>query len=277
MWQGSMPDKFTEKDWLSFAPQLSIGACQTVDEIDFPESALRGIADHFWAQGYLRIPDVLGDHELAPVRDAMQALHYRGIPPVYIYLYDQPWLLFARLGELVRHFLGETFAVLPNLWAWHLSREGERGWPPHLDCDAQTVFGVGDAAVLMSLSLWLPLTDANEENGCMYVLPRPKEAGCRNAFSLENINVGDAVALPVKAGSVLGWPQDLYHWGGAYSTKAQNSRLSLSLEFQNCAFDPLAEPLLDLTDLPPYRERRALIEAQFTNYRHIDPSSSLKK
>ena len=272
-----MPEEFTEKDWLSFAPQLSIGAHQAVDEIDFPQSALRDIADHFWAQGYLRIAEVLGDTELVPVREAMKALHSRNIPPVYIYLYDQPWQLFARLGGLVRHFLGEQYAVLPNLWAWHLSREGERGWPPHRDCDARTVFGVGDAAVLMSLSLWLPLTDTDEKNGCMYVLPRAKEDGYRNAPALEDINASDAVALPTKAGSVLGWPQDLYHWGGTFSTNARNPRLSLSLEFQNGVFDPLAEPLLDLTDLPPYRERQALIETQFGKYRHIDPSSSVKK
>jgi hypothetical protein len=64
----------------------------------------------------------------------------------------------------------------------------------------------------------------------------------------------------------------LYHWGGIYSSKARNSRLSLSLEFQSRAFDPLAEPLLDLKELLPFQERRALIATQFAKYRHIDPN-----
>ena len=190
-----MLEKGIEQDWRSIAPQLSIEDNSEVEELFFSEQALGEIAVHFWNQGYLKIPAIFGEADLAPVRDAMEALHCKGIPPVYIYLYDQPWRMFARLAPLVRYFLGENFAVLPNLWAWHLSREGERGWPPHRDCDAQTVFGAGDEAVIMSLSIWLPLNDTDEDNGCMYVLPRPKEEAGEKIFSLQDIRVGDAKAL----------------------------------------------------------------------------------
>lgn len=258
-----------KEDWLALASGLSIGADAFIDELPFSPSRLREISGSFWEEGYLSLSPLFGEDELAPIRDAIYALSEQDIPPVYIYLFDQPWWLFARLGVLLRHFAGEKFGVLPNLWAWHLDREGARGWPPHRDCDAETVFGEGEDAVLMSLSLWLPLTDADESNGCMYVVPESRHVA--RGVSQKTDLLG-ARPLPVKAGSVLGWPQDLYHWGGEYTPMAKNPRVSLSLEFQNGAFDPLAEPLMDMGKLPPFETRRRLIQDQFAKYRHIDPN-----
>lgn len=193
---------------------------------------------------------------------------------MYIYLFDQPWWLFARLGVLLRHFVGDEFGVLPNLWAWHLDREGARGWPPHRDCDAETVFGEGEDAVLMSLSLWLPLTDADESNGCMYVVPKAHVVA---GNALQKPDLLDARPLSAKAGSVLGWRQDLHHWGGSYTTAAKNPRISLSLEFQNMAFEPLAEPLINVRRPPSFEMRQKLIKEQFAKYRHIDQGLGAEK
>lgn len=272
-----MPEPLTAEDWLSLAPGLSIGEKVSVNEITFPRSTLTDISAAFWKEGYLSLPPLFAEDELAPIKNAIYTLSGRGIAPVYIYLYDQPWHLFARLGVLLRHFLGESFGVLPNLWAWHLDREGARGWPPHRDCDAETVFGEGDDAVLMSLSLWLPLTDTDESNGCMYVVPQSRLKAANGSPMPFNPDPLDAKALPVKAGSLLGWPQDLYHWGGAYTEAAKNPRVSLSLEFQNRAFDPLAEPLINMSQLPSFDARRSLIVDQFEKYRHIDPGLSAEK
>lgn len=272
-----MPDPMTEEQWLLLAPNLSIGEKISVDEIHFSGLALADISASFWKEGYLSLPRMFTEEELAPIRDAIYALSELGIAPVYIYLYDQPWQLFSRLGALLRHFVGENFGVLPNLWAWHLDREGARGWPPHRDCDAETVFGVGDDAVLMCLSLWLPLTDVDETNGCMYVVPYSRLKSDNTPSMPLKLDNLEAQALPVAAGSVLGWPQDLYHWGGVYTDAAKNPRVSLSLEFQNRAFDPLAEPLIDMNELPSFEARRRLIVDQFAKYRHIDPGLSAEK
>lgn len=140
-----------------------------------------------------------------------------------------------------------------------------------------TVFGDGDDAVLMSLSLWLPLTDADEENGCMYVLPQGRDAVGEELPELDKLNLLEAKALPAGAGAVLGWRQDVVHWGGRYGAAAKNPRVSLSLEFQNRAFDPLAEPLIDVAALPPFAGRLALIQEQFAKYRHIDRAHSSQK
>ncbi len=264
-----MPKPWEKEDWLALAPRLSIGADASIEEVPFPTSRLTEISDSFWEEGYLSLSPLFGEDELPPIRDAIYAMAERNIPPVYIYLYDQPWWLFNRLGALLRHFVGENFGVLPNLWAWHLNRENAQGWPLHRDCDAETVFGEEDDVFLMSLSLWLPLTDTDESNGCMYVVPQSRHEA---KLSPQKPSLLDARALPVAAGSVLGWPQDLYHWGGEYTAAAKNPRVSLSLEFQNRAFEPLAEPLIDMGRLPPFEKRRGLIQDQFAKYQHIDPN-----
>ncbi|PHQ70844.1 MAG: hypothetical protein COB93_04565 [Sneathiella sp.] len=264
-----------ETHWRELLPDLTIGASQDVSEIEFSPHQLDEIADAFWETGYLCVPPVLTEVEIRPLRQAMGVLRTQALPPVYIYLFDQPWQLFARLRPLLRHFLGDQFAVLPNLWAWHLAAPGDRGWPLHRDCDAETVFNIGPDQLLMSLSLWLPLTDVDVDNGCMFILPRSKMSGYSSVGSDKDIRGEDKVALPAASGSVLGWAQDVYHWGGPYSAQAKNPRISLSLEFQNCAFDPLIEPLLDMSALPSFGERLALIEGQFDKYRHINPGADL--
>lgn len=267
-----MPETWTKADWRALCPDLTIGEKIETPEIAFDVRTLEETAAHFWREGYLVLPSILPEDALLPIRSAMERLDQQGVPPVFIYLYDQPFALFGRLNALIRHFLGSNFAVLPNLWAWRLAKEGARGWPPHRDCTAETVFDIGGDKILMSLSLWLSLSDVDEANGCMYVLPRRQEAHLKSAEpSVEQLLAAGARALPCPAGAILGWPQDLYHWGGTYGADAKGPRLSLSLEFQNCSFDPLAEPLLDLAALPDFEARRQLIVRQFDKYRHIDP------
>jgi hypothetical protein len=263
-----------KEDWLALVPGLSIEGKPSIEEISFSPSRLSEISAVFWEEGYISLQPLFEESELSPIRKGIYAMAARDIPPVYIYLFDQPWWLFARLGVLLRHFVGEKFGVLPNLWAWHLDRVGARGWPPHRDCDVETVFGEGEDAVLMSLSLWIPLTDTDEDNGCMYALPRASTAA---TVTNGQPNLSKGRPLPANAGSVLGWPQDLYHWGGAYSREAKKPRVSISLEFQNRAFAPLAEPLIDMTRLPRFERRRDLIETQFEKYRHIDPTLSAER
>ncbi|RED49027.1 phytanoyl-CoA dioxygenase PhyH [Aestuariispira insulae] len=227
-------------------------------------------------EGYLQLPPVFDNAWVTPLRDGICNLAANGLPPVCIYLYDQPWHLFAALRPLVSRFLGDDYRLLPNFWAWHLSTEaGSRGWPAHRDCQAQTRFpdGLG-GHLLMSLSLWVPLTDADEDNGCMHVLPRSVE----NQYDPplddpDRIDYRQGRPLPAKVGSVLGWPQDLFHWSGRATGRSEVPRMSLSLEFQNPAFDPLRTPLLEIDNPPPLEVRLSLIKDQFARYRHMEKTT----
>jgi len=264
--------ELTVQEWRNICPDLTVDQCATIEPLPFTVAELTSIADQFWKTGYLNIPQLLSPSELEPIISAFNALQAANIPPVYIYIFDQPWVLFEKLRTLISHFLGDKYALLPNFWAWHLSEHGKTGWPPHRDCDAETVFQIGPDPVLMSLSLWIPLSDVDEENGCMSVVARSEEINLPEdgRLNLEDLSAY-ATCLPAKAGSVLGWRQDLVHWGGEFTPKAKTPRISLSFEFQNRFFDPLVEPLLDTGHPPKFTDRVALLGAQFDKYKHIDP------
>lgn len=259
--------------WKRTAPFLTIeGHEQAAKPIPFDSVSLERISDIFWREGYFHLPPMFTDDGLAPIRRGIESLVVDGIHPAFIYIYDEPWRLFQRLSSLISHFLGENFGLLPHLWAWYVAERPDRaGWPPHTDCEGQTRFAEGGMEMLMSLSLWVPLTDATPENGCMYVLPRPFEMEYIPPILDPNqIRLQDIRALPAPRGSVLGWPQDLFHWSGRSSHLATEPRISLSFEFQNRAFDPMTEGLLDLNQVPSFEERLDLIIRQFDKYTHME-------
>ncbi len=258
----------------------SDGIGQEPDPIAFSDQDLAEISAMFWEEGYLYLPrPLLSEAEIQPLKESIDALVAQKLPPVFIYLAPQPWQIFQRFQKLLQHFLGEDYGILPHLWAWHLDPQTEEaGWPPHRDCQGQTVFESeenGAPGFLMSLSLWIPLTDVGPDNGCMYVLPRSRERLYPQPVEApHHVHLQDIRALPAPAGSVMGWRQDLYHWGARASHRAQTPRISLSFEFQNRAFHPLAEPLLSPWRPPCYAERLALIQQQFHKYTHMDSKAA---
>ncbi|WP_169567742.1 phytanoyl-CoA dioxygenase family protein [Sneathiella limimaris] len=265
---------WSKDEWLHLCPELTIEGDVTPDHYcQWDGWELEEISTGFHKDGYLNLSSVLPSSLCEQLSDAMEILANNNIPAVYIYIYDQPWQLFESLRQLISHFLGEDYALLPNFWAWNLSAAGEAGWSPHRDCDAETVFDIGGDTLLMSLSLWVPLTEVDERNGCMFVIPRSEENNIQKLMELDRENLLPfAKPLPAKAGSVLGWPQDLYHFGGEYRDGAKTPRRSLSFEFQNTSFDPLAKPLLSTRQMPDFETRLRLMSEQFEKYRHIDPT-----
>jgi hypothetical protein len=226
------------------------------------------VSDRFWEEGYFFLPDVLPVDLLARLRVGIETLVTHDLPPAMIYVYDEAWQVFQALQPLLTRFLGDRIALLPHFWAWHVDPGAQgRGWPPHRDYQGESA--IGDD-MLISLSLWVPLGHASPENGCMYVLPRSFERWYDSPVAKpEDVRLQDVRALPAGPGAVMGWRQDVYHWGGRASKFASEPRISLSLEFQNAAFEPLGDPLLDLAQPPGFESRLELIALQFGKYRHM--------
>ncbi|MGO1120062.1 phytanoyl-CoA dioxygenase family protein [Rhodovibrionaceae bacterium A322] len=255
--------------WRDLNPQLSLrDSPVSIPARSFSAELLGQVSDQLAEEGYLFLPPLLSTTEIAPLRKGIETLVANDLPAAFAYLYDDYWQVFASFRPLLSRFLGEDFRLLPNFWAWHVSPgENNSGWPPHRDYQGESK--VDD--YLISLSLWLPLTEATPENGCMYVLPLSREAHYdKPVEETADIDLQDIRALPAQPGSLLGWRQDLFHWGARSSNRAKAPRLSLSLEFQNAAFDPLATPLLDAGQPPKFEERLSLILGQFEKYRHME-------
>jgi len=267
------PDQLKNIDfWRTLNPQLSITTnklkCSPLAGID--EKCLSKVSDSLWQDGYLNCQALYSEEELSPLRLAMEHFHEQGIPQAFIYVYDETWSLFLKARTLLCNFLGDDYRILPHFWAWYIEPGKGKGWPPHRDSADQSVIELYGQEMLVSLSLWLPLTEATPENGCMSVLP----LSCEREYDTpvtdpSQIPLQDILCLPARAGSLLGWRQDLFHWGGRSHNSAKTPRLSLSLEFQNAGLDPLCEPLLDPQHPPTPQERLDLIIQQFDKYRHI--------
>ena len=258
--------------WRDLNPQLTISSApltalplQTIND-----ALLSDVSESLWQDGYLNCQSIFTEQDILPLRQAMERLHSRNLPQAFIYLYNETWELFFRLRVLLQNFLGENYSVLPHFWAWYIEPGKAKGWSPHRDSADQSVIELYGQEMLVSLSLWIPLTDATPENGCMSVLPLSCEQNYDTPVTTPSeVALQDILCLPAKAGSVLGWRQDLYHWGGRSHRNAQTPRLSLSLEFQNAALDPLCEPLLDPKHPSVPKERLNLIFEQFEKYKHI--------
>jgi hypothetical protein len=67
-----------------------------------------------------------------------------------------------------------------DFWAWYIDPlKEEKGWQPHRDRD--TMSTTPDPQYC---TVWIPLTDATLDNGCMFVLPArfDNEYHCTNTF-----------------------------------------------------------------------------------------------
>jgi hypothetical protein len=260
--------------WLELDPELHIHEKHTAPPFD-PGERLEHAVAGLVAEGYLRIDALIPEEEVSRLARAISALERANFPPPFVYVYDEAWALFARLRPVLLATLGAGYRQLPDFWAWNVKPSMDSaGWRPHRDRAVHTLRPDG---LPRSLTLWIALTDATPENGCVYVLPGTRDAHYRG--DLRRIEVSDLQsirALPAVTGTVLGWNQHILHWGSRSSGRAKSPRMSLAFEFQSVDLDPpLNSPLLDPEVAPPFERRLALIGKQILQYDHNAPLSDL--
>lgn len=225
--------------------------------------------------GYFCLTQVFEPERIARMHHIVRVVRADGWPVAFAFIYDDFWSV-ARtpsISAFLEASLGAGFVQNTVVWAhWVPDAKGVAGWRPHDDYR-----GGGDTF----LSLWIPLSDATAENGCMFLVPdrRSREvAGTIKAQdslpdALFRKTLQDVVALPVPAGSLIGWRGDVLHWGGANSGSAV-PRVSLALEFRSR--DPktnrFERPLIDpRAALPPFRTRLFAIVKALREYTKFEP------
>ena len=239
-----------------------------IEETVITDGAWPGIARRIRDEGYGATPVFLAPPALARLNGAIDALTAEGWPATFAWVFDEFWsaarttavrgLLAAALGPGVRQ--------VPHVWV-HIvpAVSGARGWGPHKDGGLAR----GSRA---HLSVWIALSDATVDNGCIYVLPRSAASAAlvdqdwsHGVLPIaETIRLVSGVrALPAEAGLALAWDFDLLHWSGV-RTGGGPARRSLSLEFIGADVEPAADehPLIGGgpdDPLPAFAERLACI------------------
>ena len=252
--------------WRVFAPSLHIGGLERSAPTE-PQQTYARLSKRMQRDGYL------GDGDarlqiLAPlIGQSVKKLVRFNLPPVLVWVYDEPWECFRRLESVIGHFLGADYKILPDFWAWHVDpQNNEAGWRPHRDKNVGSL--AADGAPL-SLTCWIPLSEANPLNSCMYVVPAYLDPNYNKNGGADLPRPHVARALPAKPGDFLIWNQAILHWGGLSSEFGDEPRMSMALEFQRGDIAPFRQPLINHEALPSFSDRVRLIARQILQYTHM--------
>ena len=252
--------------WKELCPALSVGKLVsggTVETDALGPRHRQELARRLAAEGYFETGPLLPQARVRRMRHAVTSVKNAGWPPVFAFVYDEFWTVWQlpSLTNMIAAALGPDFRMRANLWCYYVHPvPGARGWPPHADD-----FGT------RGVTVWIPLTDATLENGCMYVIPKdlvPRTVHVERLFRAKTLPISSfthlmqcARALPARAGSILGWDSDVIHWGGV-ARRPTSPRISVSAEFV-CASDrPGADgsPLVVAApSMPSFTERLRVI------------------
>jgi hypothetical protein len=267
--------------WRGVAPSLSIEG-KTERSGTRPRSAARPIdaraaAREIASRGYARLDGVYPEAIVRPLLRGVERLAASGWPPIFLALFDEFWLLPRRSGvpTVLRGVLGATCHQSPNVWVHLVPAQREaQGWPPHRD-----------HAGPHRLTVWIPLTRAGVDDGCISILPRdrlpPRLAGLwRN---IDRFSRGEVLGLlhaaqplPADAGALVCWQSDLLHWGGRRASTGQ-PRVACSMEFTASPIDPAEVGMPSLTldgPLPGFPDRLRLVASMILLYHRNDPGTS---
>ncbi|MDA9210846.1 phytanoyl-CoA dioxygenase family protein [Methylophilaceae bacterium] len=223
----------------------------------------------FTTDGYFHEQSALIQYqpEIKSLANLVERLNALGIPPVFIFYTDFSWIVFQSMNDILAESLG-NFMFLPEFWAWHVDpKENQAGWAPHRDKAGRK--GLFDDNSPKSLTCWVPLTEANPLNGCIYVVPKQHDLkyGVENVEGAE-IDLPSIRALPAKPGDVIIWDATVFHWGAQSSEFAEKPRLSMALEVQSNKAPPINPPLIAPNELIEDSVRLKLIGKQMLQYKH---------
>lgn len=255
--------------WRSLNPHLTIteqGLRRPPETIKISRDVIAEVRRTLVEEGYFKIESFFQASELAPLLQCAHKLHKEQWPETFAYVYDEFWLFFQRTAFVMTELLGRDFKLLPSIWVFYLERNsGSTGWVTHRD--RARIRTLDSKGYPHSINIWLPLTDATPENGCMYVLPRSLDANYDGDLLLQTVsNFQDIRALPAKAGDFLGWNETILHWGGRSSKLAREPRISMATVYQDSRVDPYEWPQYDPLAVPPFIERVGMIAQQFLRY-----------
>lgn len=267
--------------WESLCPQLACtgnggwdGAESTALDAQQQSQLLTQLAQ----EGYFQTTAPLIPGALtAQMCDCVETLRREGWSPFFSFVYDAFWQVVRTpaLQQFLTQALGAGYHQVSHVIT-HYVKPGtgagaEAGWRPHIDFGSEPD----------RLTVWVALNAATLDNGCMYVIPKNRvpqpllahfiQAEPVNHWDLQTLLHGSR-ALPVPAGSVLGWQHDVIHWG-SQARPGVAPRISLSMVFLMAQGTPskVDLPLLEAQTLPTFEQRLYAIGKGMQYYRRHHP------
>ena len=219
------------------------------------QGALQTVREELARQGVGRLLPVTADWAAAGVSiDALargiEHLRQAGLPPAFLFMFNEPWMLADRCGELLRPVMGEEAELDEAVFAWALAAAAEADGAdaaaappigsnfgrPHRDAsfDASHT-ACGDAS---ELTVWVALTPCTTSNGCMLVVPSQHDPLFRKSSAPLHMQPDKAMPwahvrpLTCEAGTILIWHASLIHWGTACDAGEPQPRKSVGCAFK---------------------------------------------
>jgi hypothetical protein len=145
---------------------------------------------------------------LQQIDATMESLKTAGWPPVFVFLFDEPWLLIDRLFELVAPILGPNCLLETSMYGWALSKPSNIQNEETKEQDKDTTTSPSPPPTTTAaevggnfpiphrdnsfkecnfpdgtpshLSTWMCINDVGLDNGCMHILPKDADPNFNN-------------------------------------------------------------------------------------------------
>lgn len=264
--------------WQNLNPNLTIESTiqpKSIQSGHLESQAYHKLCDRFVKQGYFQIDSSLSELVIQNMKTCICTLRQAGWPAVFGYLYDQFWLIWQipQLVDFLTDVLGADYRQSVNVWSHYVSASSNAaGWPPHAD-------GYQEAG---KLTIWIPLSDATLDNGCIYVIPKHRlsEQLAERIFETGQLSTADlgillhnTRALPASAGTILAWDYDVMHWGSICDQPA-HPRISIAVNFMSAtvAAERIGKPsIVGSSGIPTFLQRLYIVANSLRIYVGREP------
>jgi hypothetical protein len=234
--------------------------------LDPDEEYLDALLGRFHTEGYFQLKQQEWAGLVQRCQSMIRKLEEESVPTVFAFMYDELWELFYKLHHVLQRIFGGRYQIMPEFWVWSLNpAKQDSGWKPHRDRGPDSLFPDGRPKCI---TVWIPLTAATPDNGCIYVVPadRDRNYGDPGEKAYDGFDLAAVRAIPAAPGEVLCWNQAILHWGAQATRFADGPRVSVAMEFQDAAVPPMCKPLLRPSSVLSFGDRLRLCVAQVMAY-----------
>lgn len=180
--------------------------------------------------GYCGVTEFLDQQTCDTLADGCRAVMQMGWHPAFLLMFDQPWLVARHVGRLMQAVANENIALRYEMFIYcvdaTIPAARPRGLAAHRDSFDCGFDAHHHRAAPRHCTTWLALTDTDEDNGCIYLIPSDRETEAERLLAIDESR---AIAVPAKAGTALMWGGHVAHWGGVHNpARAKGPRIAFT-------------------------------------------------